>query len=325
MGGRLAPGLRGVRAGAHRQCRRMSQLQLDVYGEVMDALHQARAAGFAATNRGGPCSCAFLEHLDKDLERARRRHLGSARRAAGNSPIPRSWPGWPSTVPIKSAETFGLPGPLEHMARRCAKKSTMRCARKGFDPELGSFVQSYGSKELDASLLLMPFVGFLPVDDPRDDAARSRRSNATSASTASCMRYETGHGDDGLPPGEGAFLACSFWLVDVYMLQDRTADARAAVRTADGLAQRCRPAQRGIRSAWPGVWSATFRRPSPTSPWSTARSISAARRSRSSSVRRSSTRRRRRRSPSKSTLCGRQRNSRASAIAALVYAAARMK
>jgi GH15 family glucan-1,4-alpha-glucosidase len=98
--------------------------------------------------------------------------------------------------------------------------------RKGFDPELGSFVQSYGSKEMDASLLLLPVVGFLHPSDPRvqDTISTIERELMVDGFV---RRYDTSRVDDGLPPGEGAFLACSFWLVDAYALTGRLADARA--------------------------------------------------------------------------------------------------
>jgi GH15 family glucan-1,4-alpha-glucosidase len=96
---------------------------------------------------------------------------------------------------------------------------------KGYDPELETFVQAYGSKQLDASLLLIPLVGFLPADDPR-----IRRTieaiEAHLVADGFVMRYDTTGTDDGLPPGEGAFLACSFWLVDCLMLLERHDDAR---------------------------------------------------------------------------------------------------
>jgi GH15 family glucan-1,4-alpha-glucosidase len=99
------------------------------------------------------------------------------------------------------------------------------CAN-AFDPSLGSFVQSYGSKALDAALLLMPLVGFLPPADPRmtGTVAAVERHLLLDGLV---FRYDTGDGVDGLPPGEGAFLACSFWLADNYILQGRLAEARA--------------------------------------------------------------------------------------------------
>jgi GH15 family glucan-1,4-alpha-glucosidase len=97
--------------------------------------------------------------------------------------------------------------------------------RRAFDPDLGSFVQSYGSKQLDASLLFIPLVGFLPPGDPRvvGTVAAIERHLVRDGLV---LRYDTGTGDDGLPPGEGAFLACSFWLADVLVLLGRHDDAR---------------------------------------------------------------------------------------------------
>jgi GH15 family glucan-1,4-alpha-glucosidase len=96
--------------------------------------------------------------------------------------------------------------------------------QRGFSPELGSFVQCYGTTQLDASLLLLPAVGFLPVQDERirGTIAAIERYLLVDGLVA---RYNTESQIDGLPPGEGAFLACSFWLADVYVLQNREADA----------------------------------------------------------------------------------------------------
>ena len=107
------------------------------------------------------------------------------------------------------------------------------CA-KGFDTELGTFVQSFGSKQLDASLLLLPSVGFLPVSDPRIEATISAIERRL-LHDGFVMRYNSGLADDGLPPGEGAFLACSFWLADVYTLQGRCADAERLFTRLIGL------------------------------------------------------------------------------------------
>ena len=96
----------------------------------------------------------------------------------------------------------------------------------GYDAQLGSFVQAYGSQVLDASLLQIPLVGFLPADDPRvlGTVAAIERDLMVEGLV---RRYHTSETDDGLPPGEGLFLACSFWLADNYMLQGRDAEARA--------------------------------------------------------------------------------------------------
>jgi len=109
--------------------------------------------------------------------------------------------------------------------RRDADEIHAEICSKGFDPESGSFVQAYGSRQLDASLLQIPLVGFLPASDARVRGtilAIERRL----MDGGFVMRYDTGWGTDGLPQGEGAFLACSFWLADNYVLQGRHAEAR---------------------------------------------------------------------------------------------------
>ena len=109
------------------------------------------------------------------------------------------------------------------------------CAQ-GFDRELNSFVQAYGSKCLDASLLLIPIVGFLPATDPRVQGTLRAIEGKLVINDEFVLRYETEDAADGLPAGEGAFLACSFWLVDNYLLQGRHADAR---RLFERLLARC--------------------------------------------------------------------------------------
>jgi GH15 family glucan-1,4-alpha-glucosidase len=125
---------------------------------------------------------------------------------------------------IKATEQFGLSGRVDHWrAVRDAIHDDV-CAH-GFNPRLRSFVQSYGSEELDASLLLLPTVGFLPSNDPRIQgtiAAVERRLFVNGF----LLRYDTHGTDDGLPAGEGAFLACSFWLADAYVLMGRVDEAR---------------------------------------------------------------------------------------------------
>src|SRR5713226_9077633 len=201
-----------------------SQLQLDVYGEVMDALHQARCKGLAASESGWALQEAMLSHLegiwpdpDEGIWEVRgpRRHFTHSKVMA--------WVAFDRAV--KSAEQFGLEGPIDRWRRQAAAIHADVCSR-GFDRELGSFVQHYGSKQLDASFLLFPLVGFLPPDDPRirgTVAAIERRLMVDGL----VMRYDTAATEDGLPPGEGAFLACSFWLVDAYVSQRRWQDARA--------------------------------------------------------------------------------------------------
>jgi GH15 family glucan-1,4-alpha-glucosidase len=134
---------------------------------------------------------------------------------------------------IKSAETFGLDGPLDEW-RKLREQICDEVCEHGYDKELGTFVQAFGSKQLDANLLLLPCVGFLPVSDPRiarTIAAVERRLLVDGF----VMRYSTHEVDDALPPGEGAFLACSFWLVDAYILQGRFDDAEELFRRLVGL------------------------------------------------------------------------------------------
>jgi GH15 family glucan-1,4-alpha-glucosidase len=199
------------------------QLQLDVFGEVMDALHQARCNGIAASESGWALQQAFLAHLERVWTepdegiwelRAGRRHFTYSKVMA--------WVAFDRA--IKSAQQFGLEGPLDRWREIAAAIHADVC-RRGFDPELGSFVQSYDGKQLDASLLLLPQVGFLPADDPRVRGT-VRAIERRLLVDGLVMRYDTAATDDGLPPGEGVFLACSFWLVDAYVLQHRWGDAR---------------------------------------------------------------------------------------------------
>jgi GH15 family glucan-1,4-alpha-glucosidase len=204
-----------------------SQLQLDVFGEIMDVHYQARRSGLSTNESGWAVQLAFLEHLKKIWQepdegiwevRGAPRHFTHSKVMA--------WVAYDRS--IKSAETFGLEGPLDEWRKLRDEIFAEVCA-KAFDNELGTFVQSYGSKQLDASLLLMPYGGFLPVSDPRvvgTITAIERRL----LRDGFVMRYDTEQTDDGLPPGEGAFLACSFWLVDVYVLQGRVADAERMFR-----------------------------------------------------------------------------------------------
>jgi GH15 family glucan-1,4-alpha-glucosidase len=129
---------------------------------------------------------------------------------------------------IKSAEMFGFDGPVDRWRKIRQEIFDTTCAH-GFDRELDSFVQHFGSKEVDASLLLIPSVGFLPVDDSRikGTVAAIERELMVDGLV---VRYRTHTGVDGLEPGEGAFLACSFWLADVYILQGRRAEAEQLFR-----------------------------------------------------------------------------------------------
>jgi GH15 family glucan-1,4-alpha-glucosidase len=209
-----------------------SQLQLDVFGEIMDVHHQARRRGLSTNESGWDAQLKFLEHL-KEIWNEPDHGIWEVRGAPRHFTHSKvmAWVAFDRA--IKSAETFGLEGPLDEWRHLRDDIFDVVCA-KAFDAELGAFVQSFGAKTLDASLLLMPSVGFLPVSDRRVQgtiAAIERRL----LRDGFVMRYDTEHADDGLPPGEGAFLACSFWLADAYTLQGRVADAERLFRRLIGL------------------------------------------------------------------------------------------
>jgi GH15 family glucan-1,4-alpha-glucosidase len=125
---------------------------------------------------------------------------------------------------IKDAEEFHLEGPVEHW-RGLRGRIHEEICRHAFDPQIGAFVQSYGSKNLDASLLLIPAVGFLSPNDPRVRSTIAAIEHHLSADGL-VRRYDTADTRDGLPPGEGVFLACSFWLADCLLVTGRREEAR---------------------------------------------------------------------------------------------------
>jgi GH15 family glucan-1,4-alpha-glucosidase len=211
-------GSRPVRIGnaAHRQ------RQLDVFGEIVDAAHQARRSGLAIHASGWAVQLALLDHLAQIWQepdhgiweiRGNPQHFTHSKVMA--------WVAFDRA--IKSAEMFGFDGPIDRWRQLRAEIHADVCAR-GFNTEIASFVQYYGSRQLDASLLLLPAVGFLPIHDTRvrSTVAAIERHLLVDGLVA---RYDTGTLVDGLPPGEGAFLACTFWLADVYVLQNRGSDA----------------------------------------------------------------------------------------------------
>jgi GH15 family glucan-1,4-alpha-glucosidase len=203
------------------------QLQLDVYGEVIDAAHQARRNGLATHESGWEVHVALLDHLagiwqqpDEGIWEVR-----GGRKQFTHSKV-MAWVAFDRA--IKSAEMFGFEGPVDRWRKLRTDIHDLTCAQ-GFDKELGSFVQYFGAKEVDASLLLLPSVGFLPIDDPRirGTIAAIERDLLVDGFV---VRYRTHTGVDGLDPGEGAFLACSFWLADAYILQGRIAEAERLFR-----------------------------------------------------------------------------------------------
>jgi GH15 family glucan-1,4-alpha-glucosidase len=221
-------GSKPVRIGnaAHRQ------LQLDVFGEIIDAMHQARRHGLVTQESGWAVQLALLDHLEKVWKEPDHGiwEVRGPRRCFTFSKV-MAWVAFDRA--IASAEMFGFEGPIDRWRQLRAEIRDEVCER-GFDHELGSFVQCYGSKQLDASLLLLPTVGFLPIDDARiagTIAAIERRLMVDGL----VARYNTETDVDGLPPGEGVFIACSFWLVDVYVLQKRWEEAAKLFKRVSGL------------------------------------------------------------------------------------------
>jgi GH15 family glucan-1,4-alpha-glucosidase len=209
-----------------------AQLQLDVYGELMDALHQGRKGPLDAYEPAWGMQRALMGHLEKVWDepdegiwevRGPRRHFTYSKIMC--------WVALDRA--IKAVEHFGLDGPLERW-KALRERIHDEVCRKGYDSRKGAFVQSYGSEELDASLLLIPHTGFLPAHDPRmrGTVAAIERELVEGGLV---YRYRTHQGQDGLPPGEGAFLACSFWLADNYLLQGRAAEGRELFERLLGL------------------------------------------------------------------------------------------
>jgi GH15 family glucan-1,4-alpha-glucosidase len=200
-----------------------SQLQLDVFGEVMDALYQARRGGIPRSLESWSLQRALIGHLETIWQRPDQgmwevrggpQHFTYSKVMAWVA-IDRS---------IKSAKEFGTDHILDRW-RALRQQIREEVCEKGFDKELGSFVQAYGSKLLDASTLMIPMVGFLPPSDPRVRGTVEQIEKRLLVDGL-VLRYDSEKTDDGLPGGEGAFLACSFWLADNYILQGRHDDAR---------------------------------------------------------------------------------------------------
>jgi len=199
------------------------QLQLDVYGEVADALLHAQLGGIKAREHDLDLLSALAHHLS-DIWQQPDSGIWESRGGKQHFTYSKvmAWVAFDRT--IKNAEQFGLVGNLKAW-RQIRDKIHQEVCHEGWNPQLQSFTQSYGSKELDASLLLLPIVGFLPVSDPRIvgtvDAIQKRLMR-----NGLLLRYDTGTSDDGLPPGEGAFLACTFWLVQALSLLGRRDEAK---------------------------------------------------------------------------------------------------
>jgi GH15 family glucan-1,4-alpha-glucosidase len=211
-------GARPVRVGNSAS----GQFQLDVYGELLDAMYQSRRIGLEEEQAAWGLERAIVRFLESAWQkpdqgiwevRGPQRHFTHSKMMA--------WVAFDRAV--KAVEKFGVEGPVDHW--RDVRETIHRevCA-KGFNTEKNTFVQYYDSKEPDASLLMMPLVGFLPPEDPRV-AGTVAAIERELLHDGFVMRYTTKQDVDGLPPGEGAFLPCTFWLADNYVLLGRQKEA----------------------------------------------------------------------------------------------------
>ena len=236
-----------------------AQFQLDVFGEVLDCLHLARHYGL----RNGVQDWRIEQELLVRLEevwthpdegiwevRGPRRHFTHSKLMA--------WVAFDRA--IKDVERFGFDGPVERWRTLRDALHEEICAR-GYSEARGSFVQSYDSDEIDAALLVMPQVGFLPPEDPRV-VGTIRAVENDLLRDGYVDRYRTSSGVDGLPHGEGSFLLCTTWLADAYALMGRRDDARAtferllAIRNDVGLlAEQYCPDQRRQLGNFPQAFS----------------------------------------------------------------------
>jgi GH15 family glucan-1,4-alpha-glucosidase len=200
------------------------QRQHDVYGELIDAMYQCLKLGIGPDPAGWDLQRALLEHLESSWSetdngiwevRGPPRHFTHSKVMAWVA-LDRG---------IKSIEEFGMKGPLERW-RALHRHMHDEICRRGYDPDIGAFVQHYGSKSLDASLLMIPLVGFLPATDERVRGT-VRAIEERLMDRGLVRRYEPDPTTEGLAGGEGAFLPCSFWLADNWALLGRRADARA--------------------------------------------------------------------------------------------------
>jgi GH15 family glucan-1,4-alpha-glucosidase len=200
------------------------QLQLDIFGEIADAMFQTLKAGMAPSERAHALRPVVLDYLatawrqpDEGIWEVRggRQHFVHSKVMA--------WVAFDRAANELEAQAFHESG---RRWREIADEIHAEVCERGFDGDLNSFVQAYGSKQLDASLLLIPMVGFLSPEDPRVRGTLQAIEDRLLIDGEVVLRYETEHTGDGLPPGEGAFLACSFWLVANYILQGRYAAAR---------------------------------------------------------------------------------------------------
>lgn len=208
------------------------QLQLDVFGEVMDALHQARLGGLQDQAAAWAFQRALLAHLES-VWRSPDEGIWEVRGGPRHFTYSKVMAWVAFDRGIKAVEGFGLDGPVDRWRRIRAEIHEEVC-RRAFNTDLGSFAQTYDSDLLDASALLIPQVGFLPPEDARVQGTVEAIERKL-LRDGFVIRYDTAATEDGLSPGEGAFLPCSFWLADAYVLIGRPADAQAMFDRLLGL------------------------------------------------------------------------------------------
>ncbi|MGI9074406.1 MAG: glycoside hydrolase family 15 protein [Bryobacteraceae bacterium] len=235
------------------------QLQLDVYGEVLDAFYQARRIKMDRLEVAWNLERALVTHIERIWAKPDDGiwEVRGKRRQFVHSKV-MAWVAVDRAV--RSMQEFGEEGPVERWIKLRADIHDEVC-RFGFSQELGSFVQYFGGKDLDASLLMLPLVGFLPPEDPRIRSTVSAIEKYL-MNDGLVARYETRTSVDGVPGSEGAFLACSFWLVDNYVLQHRYEEARAlferllALRNDVGLlSEEYDPKERRLLGNFPQAFS----------------------------------------------------------------------
>ena len=201
-----------------------AQLQLDVYGELIDAFHQSRVAELKLDDGSWDLECAVLEHLAEVWDQPD--HGIWERRGDGRHYVSSKVMTWVAfDRAIKSAEQFGFKAPLDRW--RSLRDTICRdVCEKGFDPRQNSFVESYGSQLLDASILMLPAVGFLSASDPRVRGTIEAIEKHMMRD-GFVLRHDPREVSDERQPIEGAFLACSLWLADAYVLSGETSKAQA--------------------------------------------------------------------------------------------------
>ena len=236
-----------------------NQLQLDVYGEITDMLHLCRRNGMQGSDPAWEFEKVLLRTLETTWKRADEGiwEVRGPRRHFTHSKV-MAWVAFDRA--IKAVEVFGRDGPVDHW-RRLRSQIHQDVCQQGVSPTLGCFVQFYGGEQLDASLLMIPLVGFLPADDPRVQAT-VREIESRLMTDGFVRRHATPEHVDGLPPGEATFIACSFWYVDNLILQDRrdeaveTFERLLSIRNDVGLlSEEFDPASRRLLGNFPQAFS----------------------------------------------------------------------